>query len=450
MSASFSRRDFFTYSGSVLAGITLGEWGRRHLARADALASGPSRLPAEWAPSVCRDCAAACGIRVRMVDGAPVKVEGNPLCPIGRGRLCASGQAGIEAYYDPDRLIGPAKRTGARGENRWTAITWDEATAILASRLSGTRATERRPLAIGMEERGPLADGWTKFWTACDARVAWTPAQTSARLRAGFLALTGIDREPLFDLEHATYVLSFGAPIAETWLSPVWAQRSFGRFRRQAGRSRGRLVQVDARRSATARKADEWLALTPEQQVVLAYGLAAIIARESRGNRQFLDRFAGNHAEFERDVVRTYLPDEVSALTGIPVVTILRLARELSATTQPLVAVAADASRELTDAVFALNALVGAYDRPGGIYAAATAPPDGIEDAAGPIEAIAAGRIRPAVLALRDGSALRRSSLVERPDAAFASADFIVSFSPYLDETSTLADLLLPAHTPIE
>lgn len=449
MTSSISRRDFFTYSGSVLAGITLGEWGRRHLARADALATVPSRVPSQWAPSVCRDCAAACGIRVRLSSGVPLKIEGNPLCPIGRGRLCAAGQAAIEAYYDPDRLIGPATRAGRRGENRWTAITWDEATTILASRLRQPHTPETRPLAVGTEERGPLADGWSRFWGACDGAVAWTPSATSARLRAPFLALTGVDREPVFDIEHATYVLSFGAPIAENWMSPVWAQRSFGRFRRQPGRSRGRLVQLDVRRSATSRKADEWLALTPEQQVVLAYGIAAVIARENRGDRAFLERFAGNHADFERDVVRTYLPDEVSALTGVPVVTVLRLARELSATEQPLVAVAADASRDLVDAAFALNALVGAFDRPGGIYAAAAPALEGIDDAAVPLQAIAAGRIQPSVFALRDGAALRGTALTGRSDAS-AAAGFVVSFSPYLDEASAIADLLLPSHTPME
>jgi anaerobic selenocysteine-containing dehydrogenase len=451
MSASFSRRDFFAYGGSVLAGMTLGEWGRRQLAHADARAERPDRRGSvRWATSVCRECPAACGVRVRLIDEVPVKLEGNPLCPIGRGRLCASGQASLEAYYDPDRLVGPARRTGRRGEHRWTPISWPEATALLASRLtSAPLAPETRPVAIAAEEQGPLADAWARFWSACGGRAVWTPGPTSARLRPSLVALTGVERDPLFDVEHASYILSFGAPLAETWLSPVWTQRSFGRFRRQPGRSRGRLVQVDVHRSVTARKADQWLALTPEQQVVFAYGIAAIIVRENRQDRRFLERFPGTLAEFERDLVRTYLPNDVSSLTGVPVVTILRLARELSAASQSLAIVDADAPRDLVDAVFALNALIGAFDRPGGVFASSVPPPPAVEDATGPLREIASGRLRPSVLALRDGSALRAPGALMRADA-FAAADFVVSFSPFLDQTTALADLLLPAHTSLE
>src|SRR5512142_2268213 len=125
MAPTFNRRDFLTYSGAVVAGVTLGETGRRWLARADERAAVPPSAGLEtWASSVCRECPAACGIRARLVDGTPVKLEGNPDCPIARGRLCAKGQAAIESYFDPDRLVGPARRAGRRGENKWQPITW--------------------------------------------------------------------------------------------------------------------------------------------------------------------------------------------------------------------------------------------------------------------------------------------------------------------------------------
>lgn len=451
MSAPLTRRDFLTYGGSIAAGITLGELGRRHLARADALADQPRAHRERWTTTVCRDCAAACGVRVRLVDDTPVKLEGNTDCPIGRGTLCAAGQAAIEGYFDPDRLVGPARRAGARGENRWTRISWEEATSVLAAQLRNPEGSpEIRPVALAAESHGPIADAWTTFWTACGGRVAWTPAPTAARLRPAFHALTGLDRDPLFDLEHASYVLSFGAPIVETWLSAAWTQRSFGRFRRDASRARGRLVQVEVRRSLTARKADEWLPLAEGGQTVLAYGIASVILRESRADRRFLERFAGNLAQFEADVIRTYSPDDVSTLTGVPVVTVLRLARELTATPQPLVAVAADADRALVDAVLALNALIGALDRQGGISASPAPPATTVDDAAGALQDIVAGRVRPRVLGFADGSSLRAPRAPGDARAALGAAPFVVSFSPYLDETCTAADLLMPFHTPLE
>ena len=76
---------------------------------------------------------------------------------------------------------------------------------------------------------------------------------------------------------------AYSASIVEEWLSPVWAQRSYGGFRRGRAHSRGRLVQVDYRRSLTARKADEWLAVSADSQMFLAYGLMSVLLREDGG-----------------------------------------------------------------------------------------------------------------------------------------------------------------------
>lgn len=447
---SLGRRDFLLYGGGVLAGITLGELGRRQLARADARAAAWRGGGVEsWATSVCRECPAACGVRARLIDGVPVKLEGNPLCPVSRGRLCAKGQASIESYYDPDRLRGPARRVGQRGEARWEPIAWDAAVALLSDRLKEAAGGRRPALAVAAEEQGPLADAWTSFWKAAGARVSWTPAATAARLGPAFRALTGAQADPLFDVENAGFVLSFGAPLVEDWLSGVWAQRSFGRFRRGAG-PRGRLVQVEARRSMTARKADEWLAVRPERQAVLAYGIAYVLLRENRVDRAFLDEHGGDLARFERELAGSHTPDDVASVTGVPVVTVLRVARELAGGPRPLVVVAADADRSLVDAVYALNALNGAFDRSGGVTAAARRPSAEIEDATSTLRDVADGRIRPAVLALRDASALRALAGPRNLAAALRPTDFVVSFSPFLDETAAVADLLMPTHTPLE
>ena len=451
MSHKLSRRELLFYGGATAVGITLGELGRRQLARADERAAGwRDRSVETWAASVCRECPAACGVRVRLVDGIPVKLEGNPLCPVSRGRLCAKGQAGIESYFDPDRLIGPARRVGKRGEGRWETLTWTAAAELLASHVHQAQGQPDAILALAAEERGPVADAWAGFWKAAGARAAWTPAATAARMGARLRALTGAEALAVFDLEHASHVLSFGAPIVEDWLSPVWSQRSFGRFRRSGSRPRGRLVQVDERRSLTARKADEWLALSPGQQVALAYGVAAVLLRENRVDRAFLGEFAGNLAEFDRAVVARYSPDDVAAETGVPVVTLLRMARELSAGPQPLAVVAADADAGLVDAVFALNALLGAFDRPGGISAGPVQAPTDPHDAVTALRDLASGSLRPRLLALRDASALRTLGAPLDLGAGLEDARLVVSFSPFLDETAAVAELLLPSHTSLE
>jgi len=452
MAETLGRRDFLVYSGAALAGVTLGETGRRWLARVDERVNLARPAAVETSTvSVCRECLASCGIRVRVVDGAPVKLDGNPACPLARGRLCAKGQAAIESYYDPDRLVGPAKRVGRRGEPRWARISWDEAFAIFAARLAHAREGHGAILAVAAAHHGPIDDAWRAFWEGVGGRAASVAARTADRLLPRLNALTGAGSAPVFDLEHATYVLSFGAPIVEDWLSPVWAQRSYGRFRRGASRARGRLVQVEERRSTTARKADEWLPLASDRQAFLAYGLASVLLRENRVDRARLAAASVNFPDFERDVLARFTPDVVAAATGVPVVTLLRLARDLTGTARPLVAVAADADADLVDAVFALNALVGALDRAGGVLqAVAPGSPRRNVDA---IDALVDFAVRPTaadVVVLRDASALRALDIGAAATAAFERGAFVVSLSPYLDEAAAVADLLLPAHTSLE
>jgi anaerobic selenocysteine-containing dehydrogenase len=442
-----TRREFLSYGGAALTGVTLGQLGRQFLASGEPAAARAEGTEA-WATSVCRECPACCGLRARLVGGVPVKLEGNPLCPIGRGRLCPKGQASIESYFDPDRLIGPARRVGPRGEGRWEPIPWPKALDLVAAQIRESVSAGRPSLvALAVDEAGSLADAWSDAWRAIGARAFRTPIDTATRLRPRFEALTGVNGDPMFDLERASHVLSFGAPIVETWLSPVWAQRAYGRFRRGPSRQRGRLVQIDARRSATARKADEWLSVLPEHQALLAYGIASVLLREDRVQRGLLDELGGNLREFGRDVIAHYTPDQVAAVTGIPVVTILRLGRDLADSPRPVVVVAADASDSLIDAVFALNALIGAFDRPGGVFVApASIERRGAEDER--LEAL--GDLKPQVVALADPSPFRTLSASPDLRRVLEGARFVVSFSPYLDETATFADLLLPTHTPLE
>ncbi len=452
MRDGFSRRDFLFIGGATVAGVTLGEAGRRLLARGDErLNSTGAAADEAWKASVCRECPAACGVRVRLVGGVPVKLEGNPSCAIGRGTLCAKGQAALEGYFDPDRLVGPMRRRGRRGEHRWEAIGWDAALALLASRLtSGVDDDRSRPVAFAAEEHGALARAWTTFWEAVGGECAWTLAATASRLRPTFAAVTGLDRDPVFDFERATFILSFGARIAEDWLSPVWAQRSYGRFRRGPSGVRGRLAYIDAHRPMTARKADEWIAVPVDEQPTLALGIASVILRESRANRAFLETCRGDLARFEKDVVDVYPPDEVAAATGVPVVTLLRLAREVADSPRPLALCGADAPATLARAVFALNGLVGAFDRDGGVFASPAPVVEGYHDAVEALAAIASGSRRPRLVAFRDASALRALGTPPSARTALESLPFIVGFSPYLDETADIADLLLPSLTPVE
>jgi tetrathionate reductase subunit A len=101
-------------------------------------------LPENQLYSVCQQCNTNCGIKVKLVDGLIAKIDGNPYSPWTmtpqipyktaiaeaatiEGSLCPKGQAGIQALYDPYRIVKVLKRAGKRGENQWQTIPFDQA-----------------------------------------------------------------------------------------------------------------------------------------------------------------------------------------------------------------------------------------------------------------------------------------------------------------------------------
>jgi len=85
-----------------------------------------------------RDCYDACGIEVAIRDGVIRHVRGDRQHPVSRGRLCkkcATAYNGV--LLDPGaRLLKPLVREGRKGDGRFRRVSWDQALALIASRLS--------------------------------------------------------------------------------------------------------------------------------------------------------------------------------------------------------------------------------------------------------------------------------------------------------------------------
>ena len=102
------RRDFLKLAGASAAAATVA--GCHHgdpykLEKPDVPGARDfAQGEEQWVASACGQCPAACGLRVRVVEGRAVKVSGNPASPINRGGLGPRGLASPQALYDPDRV----------------------------------------------------------------------------------------------------------------------------------------------------------------------------------------------------------------------------------------------------------------------------------------------------------------------------------------------------------
>src|SRR5512140_3764681 len=93
-------------------------------------------------PVNCHVCNIQDGAIAYVEDGRIVKLEGNPEHVSTRGRLCAKGNSGMWYTYDPDRILTPLKRVGARGEGKWKRISWDEALTEIAQKVIDAMISE--------------------------------------------------------------------------------------------------------------------------------------------------------------------------------------------------------------------------------------------------------------------------------------------------------------------
>ncbi|MEK6324826.1 MAG: molybdopterin-dependent oxidoreductase [Acidobacteriota bacterium] len=414
-----------------------------------------------WKASTCGMCSAGCGIIVRTREHKANKIEGNPLHPVNRGALCARGQAGLEVLYNPDRIKGPMKRIGERGEGKWEEITWDEAIKTLAEKL---REIKLQGDASGivfatLSSRGVIGIAIDFLSSALDAKF-WTTRESSSReLARGYPLSYGRAATPIFDISNATYLLSFGARFLETWHSPVMYSLAFGEFRRSRGKARGKFVQVEPRMSMTGANADEWLPAAVGSEGLIALAIAQVIIREK------LIKDATS-LKFPIEPLDEYAPEQTATLTGIAAETIVRVAREFAASERPLaIGPGAGSSQELGEmddvAIHFLNTLSGNINKSGGVLLPASDRFDAF-DALPPAEVRGTGwwsinelsiRINnskpaglPALLVHQVNPVLVAPRSVEWIEGL----PFIASFSSFMDETTQLADLIMPDHTDLE
>ncbi len=413
-----------------------------------------------WRATVCRECAAGCGLIVRVRDGKANKIEGNPLHPISQGQTCARGQAGLNALYNPDRIKHPLKRVGPRGSGQFEKIEWDAAIKLLADRMNELYARGQAASVAWLEGsagRGQFSALVRRFMSLYGStKVFWHHTFSRAVEYSVFGML------PTYDLARADFVLSFGARFLETWASPVYYSRAFGEMRR-GRRLRGRFVQAEPRMSLTAANADEWLPVRPGAEGVLALSIAHELMREKKFSpAQLPSRGQIDLAAFD--------PEKTQEATGIPPATVRRLAKEL-AESQTVAVLGGDSALAHTNGLFNFTAILYLNQIANGgslpLHFSVPRPSKGKQAALrSPLTRTAFEKSRQShtplaglAVALREGLQVLiihgANPLYDAPAAfqlkeAFEKTPWIVSFSSFEDETTSYADLIMPDHTPFE
>jgi anaerobic selenocysteine-containing dehydrogenase len=453
-----------------------------------------------WSTGICLQCPSGCGLRIRSVMHWPVKLEGIKDYPMNKGRLCPKGQSGLQVLYDPDRIHHPLKRKGKRGEGNWEKVSWAEAIGLVTQRLKTLRQ-EGKPhhlMLLGGRYRGHMSELMARFMEAYGSpNHLGNPARGSEGILKGHLFTMGVKDFLAIHWEEVNYVLSFGASLLEASRPSIRNLWGYGFLRRGRPGIRGKIVQIEPRFSVTASKADQWIPIQPGTDGALALGIAHWIIKEKKYDRQFIDRYTfgfedwkdsdgKTHMGFKNLVLKENSPKQVSSLTGVPEEMIVQVAQEFSSH-QPSIAITGRGVGMQTNgtysqmAVDSLNALVGSIDKPGGLLFQKRPPfqkwpaiqKDGVAekgfsqprmDGAGSLlfpfaeelpstlpEKIQKGVPYPIdTLFLYYTNPLFSLPEPEKFRNALEKIPFIVSFSPFMDETTLFSDLILPDGTYFE
>ncbi len=416
-----------------------------------------------WYATLGRQSTGGEGVIVRVMEGRAKKIQGNPKYPVNRGKQGVCSEAGLQALYHPDRISGPMRRTGPRGSGQFQSIAWEpEALDILKRELQNHG---QDMVLITEPLRGHLGMIAERFAASIGGKHLGFETLDNTTYRAAIKQVFGQDLLPDFDIANANFLLSFGADFLSTWGSTTRLSTAYGEFRQGAGRQeRGTLVQVDPRFSLTAANADRWLPIKPGMEGYLALSLAYVIISEGlQAPGVNVDALTGGQGAA---ALEAYRPEAVAAMLELPPEiheghSAAEFVRELAhdfAGHRPSIAIGGDNAGAHTNglfnlqAIYALNYLVGSVGETGGIRfnpgsplrdLPATANVGSLQDWAEVANSIRSGRTR--LVLLHDADPVHGlPASVDFAGALNRDEVFIVSFSPFLNETSIMADLILP------
>ena len=240
--------------------------------------------------TTCYMCACRCGIRVHLKEGRVRYIDGNPNHPVNRGVICAKGSAGIMQHYSPARLKKPLLRVGERGQGEFREIEWDEALSIATRWLGDIHARNPDELAFftGRDQSQALTGWWAQQFGTINyaAHGGFCSVNMAA---AGMYTLGGSFwefGEPDWDLTK--YLMLWG--VAEDHDSnPI--KLGLGKLKARGAK----IVAINPVRTGYGAIADEWVAINPGTDGLLAGALIHELLRTDRIDLDYLVRYTNAH-----------------------------------------------------------------------------------------------------------------------------------------------------------
>jgi len=232
---------------------------------------------ANWYASTCGGCSAACGTLVRVCDGRPVKLEGNPEHPLTRGGLCAAAHAELFNLYDSKRLRQPL----IKGQ----PAAWEDVDRQVIQKLSEIRNSGGKVRLLTPFIISPTTKNACEIFETRNAEtrhVEYQPISTSAII-AAHERTHNFAGSPIYRFENVKLTVSFAADFLGTWGSTVQQMRGYSRSRdlRDGRRERARHIHYESHLSLTGSNADQRIMIAPAEGFEALLQLARLIGEKT-------------------------------------------------------------------------------------------------------------------------------------------------------------------------
>jgi anaerobic selenocysteine-containing dehydrogenase len=408
---------------------------------------------------------------VEVENGRAKRVSGDPDHPPTQGFLCTKVTRYLERVYNPDRLLYPMQRIGAKGEGRFERIGWDEALDTIARRFREISASEDGPEAIlpysyggtmGIVNSGSMD---RRFFNRLGAsKLARTICSAAGGDAMNYTvgSKIGTDME---NFHRARLIVLWGTNTLSSNIH-LWPQI------KKAVANGAKLIGIDPYRNHTIDQCNQFIQVQPGTDAAFALAVMNVIISEGLVDVDYIERYTVGFDKL-RERAAEFPASRAATICGVTESEIVNFAREYATTRPAVIRVNYGLQRHAgggmaVRAIACLPALIGSWrDAGGGVLLSSSGMfafgekelqrPDlmrgnprtinmtrlgeALTEAIPPVRAIYVYNSNPAAVAPDQSKVLegfRREDL------------FTVVHEQFQTDTADYADILLPATTQLE
>ena len=297
---------------------------------------GTSAFPVEVVHTACTlDCPDGCSLAVTVeLTPAGRRIAGiaaSPDSTFTDGWICAKVKRHGERVEAPERVRTPLVRTGRKGSGEFRAATWEEALGLVAQRMHAAIDARGRDAVVAFTYNSSAAvierASFTEAFFAAIGATVVEHTICAATMGAAWDSVYG-------DMASADPRTVVDSDLVVIWgANPTISNTHFPPLVQQAAKRGAKVVVVDPRATAMAKRADLHLAIRPGTDVALALAIANHWAQHGHLDDEFIAAHADG-ADAVLAAAAEWPLDRAAEVTGLAATDIATLA-EWWGTTRP-------------------------------------------------------------------------------------------------------------------